>query len=60
MDNEAELMACEVWNGELDELHRRLVPFVGRRENQGRVRGYIMGLLGQAERKNGWQLAESM
>ena len=43
MDNEAELVACEEWRSELDGLHRRLVPFLGRSENQERVRGYIIG-----------------
>src|SRR4051794_3393272 len=47
------------WTGELDRVWRRLWPRVARAEMRGRSRRYLIGLLGGAERKNGWQVAEA-
>ena len=44
---------------ELDRVWRRLWPRFARAETRLRCRGYLTGLLGRAERKNGWQLAEA-
>jgi SRSO17 transposase len=42
----------------LDALHARIAPRFRRAEVRARARRYLAGLLGRAERKNGWQLAE--
>jgi SRSO17 transposase len=44
----------------LAALHARVAPQVRRREARQRARRYLEGLLGQIERKNGWQLAEAL
>ncbi len=44
---------------ELAAVHARLGPRFVRAEPRRRVRAYLRGLLGAAERKNGWQLAEA-
>lgn len=48
------------WAGELDAVADRLAGFFARSEPRARAVGYIRGLLGTAERKNGWQLAEEL
>src|SRR5436305_9250812 len=45
------------WAGELDVVAERLAGFFVRSEPRRRAVGYVRGLLGAAERKNGWQLA---
>jgi SRSO17 transposase len=47
------------WAEELDALGERLAPRFSRAEVRRRARDYLRGLLGAAERKNGWQLAEA-
>ncbi len=47
------------WAEELDALHARLAPHFARTEPRQRVRAYVDGLLGGAERRNGWHLAEA-
>lgn len=47
------------WTGELDRVWRRLWPRFARAEMRLRSRRYLTGLLGGADRKNGWQLAEA-
>ena len=44
---------------DLDRVWRRLWPRFARAEARLRCRRYLTGLLGSAERKNGWQLAEA-
>jgi SRSO17 transposase len=44
--------------GALEAIQARLRPRFSRAEPRQRVRGYLRGLLGEVERKNGWQLAE--
>jgi SRSO17 transposase len=49
---------ARVWADGLVELHERIGPRFGRIEPRRRALGYLQGLLGQAERKNSWWLAE--
>jgi SRSO17 transposase len=51
---------ARTWAGELDAVADRLSGFFVRAEPRARAVGYIRGLLGTAERKNGWQLAEEL
>jgi SRSO17 transposase len=44
----------------LTALHARIARHFRRREARERARRYLEGLLGQIERKNGWQLAEAL
>lgn len=46
------------WARELEALHARLANQFSRSESRERSLSYLKGLLGTAERKNGWQLAE--
>ncbi len=41
-------------------LHERIAHRFGRAEVRARVRRFVAGLLARVERKNGWQLAESI
>jgi SRSO17 transposase len=47
------------WAVGLEEVHRRIAGVFARSEPRRRVLAYLRGLLGQAERKNGWTLAEA-
>lgn len=47
------------WAERLEMLHERLAPHFARTEPRRRVRAYMEGLLGGAERRNGWHLAEA-
>ena len=47
------------WAEELEVLHQRLSTHFARAEPRRRVRTYLEGLLGGAERRNGWHLAEA-
>jgi len=53
-----ELRRIGCWARGLDALHARIAPRFRRPEVRARARRYLAGLLGRAERKNGWQLAE--
>jgi SRSO17 transposase len=46
------------WGQELDEVAGRIGARFPRSETRGRVRAYLVGLLGPVQRKNGWQVAE--
>jgi hypothetical protein len=46
------------WVAQLQALGARIGPRFARAEPRRRVLAYLQGLLGQVERKNGWQLAE--
>jgi SRSO17 transposase len=46
------------WAAELDAVAAQLAPRFERAEPRQRVLRYLTGLLSNAERKNGWQLAE--
>ncbi len=47
------------WAEAVERLHERLAPHFARPEPRRRVRAYMEGLLGRAERRNGWHLAEA-
>ena len=53
-------MQVEQWNASLEQIHRRIAWRFGRAEPRARSLGYLRGLLGNAQRKNGWQLAEEL
>src|SRR5829696_4741423 len=55
---DVQLATIRSWAAGLDALHARLAPRFRRPEVRARARRYLAGLLGRAERKNGWQLAE--
>lgn len=48
----------EAWGAVFGALRGRLAPRFSRAEPRRRVRAYLAGLVGDAARKNGWQLAE--
>jgi SRSO17 transposase len=48
------------WREGLDELHGRIAGRFARPEVRARAGRYLAGLLGPAERKNGWRLAEEL
>jgi SRSO17 transposase len=48
------------WTKALGELHRRIGHRFARSEARERGERYLVGLLGRAERKNGWQMAEAI
>ena len=48
----------ERWADEVAEVGERIGPGFARSEPRRRALGYIRGLLSDAERKNGWQMAE--
>ena len=50
----------ERWADELIAVGERIGPRFARGEPRRRAVGYIRGLLGDTERKNGWQLAEHL
>ena len=47
------------WQAQRAEVDRRLAPCFRRSEARQRAGAYVDGLLGDARRKNGWQLAET-
>src|SRR5919202_3435015 len=57
---QGELRALHEWAAGLDRLHGRIARRFRRPEVRQRARRYLAGLLGSAERKNGWQLAEHL
>lgn len=50
----------ERWADEVEAVAERIGPRFARSEPRVRAIGYLRGLLGDAERKNGWQLAEHL
>jgi SRSO17 transposase len=52
------LAEVEGWAGEFERLVERISPRFARPEVRRRVAGFLRGLLGGVDRKNGWQLAE--
>jgi SRSO17 transposase len=48
------------WAAELGAVAERIAARFRRSEPRRRAVGYVRGLLGDAERKNGWQLAEAL
>jgi SRSO17 transposase len=52
------LAEVEGWAAQFERLLERIGPRFARPEVRRRVAGFLRGLLGDVERKNGWQLAE--
>jgi SRSO17 transposase len=52
------LAEVEGWAAQFERLVERIGPRFVRPEVRRRVAGFLRGLLGDVERKNGWQLAE--
>jgi SRSO17 transposase len=50
----------EQWSVYLDALHARIAHRFRRPEVKERVQRYLIGLLGEIRRKNGWQMAEAI
>jgi SRSO17 transposase len=50
----------ENWPEYLEDLHARIAHRFRRPELRERLRRYLTGLVGDARRKNGWQMAEAM
>jgi SRSO17 transposase len=48
------------WGRQLDEVARRIGSRFPRSETRDRARAYLVGLLGPAQRKNAWQVAEQI
>ena len=59
MDRAIELGDVVGWAAELEALHARIAGRFARAEPRRRALAYLRGLLGPAERKNGWHLAEA-
>lgn len=49
----------EGWQAEFDRLHERLRPHAAQGRTHERMKLHLEGVLGKAERKNGWHLAEA-
>ncbi len=56
----AEASRVEAWAGELTAVADRIGGRFARSEPRRRAVGYVRALLGDADRKNGWQLAEEL
>jgi SRSO17 transposase len=54
-----ELAQIEGWREEFDRLHARLRPHTARSRTHEQMKLHLEGVLGKAERKNGWHLAEA-
>src|SRR3954468_14056817 len=59
-EEQAQREAIEGWRAGLRVLHARIAGRFRRSEVRERARRYLVGLLEQVERKNGWQLAEAI
>jgi SRSO17 transposase len=53
-----ELQEVNAWAAGLEAIHARISHHFVRSEPRQRALAYLKGLLGNVERKNGWQLAE--
>ena len=51
-------VTVEGWAADFDGLMDRVGTCFARRDRRGRAAGYVRGLLGRVDRKNGWQVAE--
>ena len=60
MSGRATAAQVQGWAGEVAAVGERIGCHFARSEPRRRAVGYIRGLLGDAERKNGWQLAEQL
>jgi len=57
---EAVVADIQSWGLALAEVEQRMAPFFARSEARQRAIAYLHGLLSPTERKNSWQLAESV
>jgi SRSO17 transposase len=57
-DEMADIEEVQAWAVGLDALHARIAGRFARAEPRRRALTYLRGLLGNVDRKNGWQLAE--
>src|SRR5439155_11867421 len=48
------------WGQQLESVVQRIASRFARSEARGRVRAYLVGLLGPVQRKNSWQIAEQV
>jgi SRSO17 transposase len=53
-----DLEDVKAWAAGLEAIHARIADHFARAEPRRRAFAYLKGLLGNVERKNGWQLAE--
>lgn len=54
-----ELTQIEGWRDEFDRLHVRLRPHAAWSRTHEQMKLHLQGVLGKAERKNGWHLAQA-
>jgi SRSO17 transposase len=57
-DEAADIQEVQAWAAGLEALHARIAGRFARAEPRRRALAYLRGLLGNVDRKNGWQLAE--
>src|SRR6478672_3160449 len=58
-DEERTIAEARAWAAGLEAMHQRMGRRFARSESRQQALAYLKGLLGPAERKNGWQLAEA-
>ena len=58
IQGDVDVAEVTAWAEGLTALHARIARHFVRSEPRGRALAYLKGLLGNVERKNGWQLAE--
>ena len=54
-----DLAQVQGWQAEFERLHERLRPYAAQGRTHARMKLHLEGVLGKAERRNGWQLAEA-
>ncbi len=54
------MTAPAAWDEDFAAVVARIGPRFARAEARRHAAGYLRGLLGRTERKNGWQLAEAV
>jgi len=50
----------EIWTTAFNHMSQQIRPYFARPESYQRALAYLQGLMSQASRKNGWQVAEEM
>ncbi len=60
MSGRATVEQVRGWAGEVEAVGERIGRHFARSEPRRRALGYVRGLLGDSQRKNGWQLAEAL
>jgi len=50
----------EIWTAAFNRVSQQIRPYFVRTESHQRALAYLQGLMSQASRKNGWQVAEEM